>query len=95
MSSEPTLFDSTMYETANEAVLFCKAHLKERGHTRLAKQLESATPVNSAAVGLVAQGILRNMRAQLPGDTGEFVALALSTVERALESEPEPLSACA
>ena len=86
MNLDPTLFASSMYETANEAVLFCRDFLQEKDYAPFAKQLAGFTPVNDFAVACVVRDILTAMQPHVRGAAAEYVAIALSTVERAMAS---------
>jgi hypothetical protein len=85
MNLDPLLFASPMYETANEAVLFCKDFLQEKGFTALAERLAGNTPVNAIRPAIVVRDILLEARAQVRGEAAEYVSIALGTVERALQ----------
>ena len=86
MNLDPTLFASPMYETANEAVLFCKDFLQKTGHTQFAEQLAGFTPVSHRTVAVVVHNLLKGMQPRVTGEAAEYVAIALNTVARALGS---------
>lgn len=84
MCFEPILFTNSMYETANEAVLFCKTYLEEEGLDDLAGCLAGLDAVNEAAIGRVAHRVLLGMQSRVPSAHGECIATALNALERAL-----------
>lgn len=90
MSFEPVLFDSTMFETANEAFLFCKGHLEKKGHLTAATQLGVLAPINTKMLGQLALQALYEVRPLL--EDREYVDMAIDTLVRALE-RPTLLSA--
>jgi hypothetical protein len=95
MNLDPTLFTNPMYETANEAVLFCQEFLQEKGYLQFAIQLAGFTPVSCYNVAVIVRDILVGMQTRVRGEAAEYVAIALSTVCRAINGERTPLSAVA
>lgn len=86
MCLEPTLFDSPMYETANEAVLFVQKYLEENGMCASADTLRGVVPVTDATIGRVTYGVLQSLRARVSGPTAQYVSFALNALERALSA---------
>ena len=84
MCFEPTLFDSPMFETANEAVLYCLSHLKRNGYAGEAASLDGLPPVNEAVIGRVVYQRLRALRAHVGPTTAHYIDIALDALGRAL-----------
>jgi hypothetical protein len=89
MHFEPVLFDNPMYETASEALFLCREYL-EKNEPRAALRLAGFEPVNTAAMGRVVLRILVELRAELRGESHEYVSVALKAVGRALEAPFAP-----
>ena len=87
MTHEPINFTSTMFETANEAFLFCQEYLRRTGHpgSRLLRGLD---PINCPALGRIALRALREVQPSTSGETREYVDMALGAMTRALEDGP-------
>lgn len=85
MSFDPVLFDSTMYETANEAVLFCREYLEKNGNADAACALQNFEAITGADMALLALEALAGVQKQVRGpDAAEYVQMAIYTLERAL-----------
>lgn len=87
MNHEPVLFASTMYETANEAFLFCKEYL-EKSDPRSAEMLEGIAPINVPVLGRLALRALQNLRTQANEETRVYVDIAINSMSRALGETP-------
>lgn len=76
-----------MYESANEAVLFCQMYLEERGQSDAAVFIEGLDPICDRITGRVARGRLV-AAAQRTNDSAarHIITLALNAVDRALET---------
>jgi hypothetical protein len=85
---DPVLFDTPMYETANEALLFCKDDLEKRGHRLAAERLEGLAPINAPVLGRLALRALADIRADVGAESQEYVDIAVSSLERALDLQP-------
>lgn len=96
MNLDPVLFENSMYETANEAVLFCKEYLERNGHADVACDLDNLCPITDQAMAAYAREVLvrvqKNVRSR---KAAEYVAIARSTVDRALAGECAPNSVAA
>ncbi len=83
------LFDSTELETANEAVLFAKQYLEERGLEGLANHLEGLVPMTNHQIGRLVTGVLSDI---LPhtgrGQARDYVDLALRATQKAICARP-------
>jgi hypothetical protein len=77
--TEPILFTNTMFETANEAFLFCKDDLEKKGHVFAATHLESCGPVYNAVTGRLALDALHAVQ-----PVCAYADIAINAVERAL-----------
>lgn len=96
MNFDPVLFDNSMYETANEAVLFCKEYLAQNGHAHVARDLENLNPVTGQAMAEFARASLTQAQKNVRGPkAAEYVRIALNTIDRALAGERGPISAAA
>lgn len=84
MCFEPTLFDSPMFETANEAVLYCLSHLKRNGHAVESSSLDGLTPVSEAVVGRVMYQRLNALRMHANATSAHYIDIALDALGRAL-----------
>jgi hypothetical protein len=89
MSFEPVLFDNTMYETANEAFLFCRATLLRRGNLVAARYLEGLDPIHQPSLARVALQALHAAKPYARGESLEYVNIAIDAMERALETRPQ------
>ena len=88
MRFDPTLFESPMYETANEAVLYCLEHLNRNGHAASTASLTGLPPVSDAAVGQVVYQRLLALRGRVSSTSVRYIDIALNALGRAL-AEPE------
>ena len=88
MSFEPVLFDSTMLETANEAFLFCRACLEEKGHVDAVRPLKGLDPINTHLMGRLALRALLVTRPLVSGEVREYVDIAVNAMERAIGVRP-------
>ena len=88
MDLEPTLFESPMYETANEAVLYVLSHLKQNGHAASTASLHGLAPVNEAVVGRVMYQRLVALRPGVSETSKHYIDIALDALGRAL-SQPD------
>lgn len=95
MSFEPVLFANTMFETANEAFLFCKGYLEEKGHADAAQHLEGLDPINAVSLGRLALKALYRARPLVTGDALEYVDIAINAMGRAVNPTQRPLHAVA
>jgi hypothetical protein len=89
---DPTLFDSPMLETANEAVLFCKELLEKRDITAAAA-LESLGPISNKRLARMALEQLKHSRTRSSADSREYFDWAVDALTRALR--PQQLAAVA
>jgi hypothetical protein len=87
MNFEPTLFDNTMLETANEALLFCKDYLEKR-ELNVATQLEGLDPICTRTMASLALRVLFNIRTSVRGEAKECVDIAINAMKRAIR-DPE------
>lgn len=85
MSFEPVLFATPMFETANEAFLFCKDSLAKTGHLRASQYLTGLDTVNDLATGRLALGALVAAQPFVVGESREFVAIAINAMTRAVD----------
>ena len=95
MNLDPTLFESSMHETANEAVLFCKEYLEKKGYESVARQLAAHLPLNDDASGRIVISILESALGITEKEALQYVHIALNTARRAVKGERAPLSAVA
>lgn len=95
MNLDPTLFESSMHETANEAVVFCKEYLEKAGHEEAAKQLAGYLPLHDGASAYLLVRVLEHILPAVSGEAAKYVSIALSTARRAVRREDVQLSAVA
>ena len=94
MISEPVLFDNTMLETANEALLFCKDFLQVKGCVREASTLAGLLPVHTKELGTYALETLAMTREELSGaEALEYLDMAMETIRRGIETPQQELAA--
>ena len=94
MTYEPVLFDNTMLETANEALLFCKDFLQGKGRVREASALEGLMPVHTKELGTYALEVLKNARKEIRSDDVlEYLDMAIDSICRGLETPQQELAA--
>jgi len=85
MDLEPTLFPNPMYETANEAVLYCLSHLQKSGHAAATASLNGLPPVSEAVVGRVVFQRLTALRPHVKVASKHYIDIALDALGRALK----------
>ena len=85
MHRDPVLFDTEMFETANEAFLFCQERLQKTEH-RAAKLMEGLAPINVPVLGRLALRALRDIESHVTGADLEYVYIAINAMERALSA---------
>ena len=85
MDLEPTLFLNPMYETANEAVLYCLSHLQKNGYADSTASLNGLSPVSEAVVGRVVFQRLTALRPHVTATSKHYIDIALDALGRALE----------
>ncbi len=92
---DPVHFDSTMYETANHAVLCCQRYLEENGGSDLAVTLQNIPPINGPAMAEIARDIITRFLQQkdLSAQVREMLGTARNCLDRALAGEAAPRSA--
>lgn len=95
MNLDPVLFESSMHETANEAVLFCQEYLEEKGYEDIASALAGHLPLTDDTATYVVVCLLERALPRVQGEAVEYVRIALNTARRALAGERAPLSAVA
>lgn len=78
--------DSTVFETASEAVLFCQAYLLEKGERTAAIYLEGLDCVCDPRSARIAHGRLVAAEQRTTGREARYAVIsALRAVERALD----------
>lgn len=92
MTHEPVLFTSTMFETANEAFLFCKNYLQSANHPA-ANHLEGLDPINDPTLGRLALRALHTVQPLVSGEARQYVDIALNALGRAMVMKPKLQSA--
>ena len=92
---DPVLFESPMYEVANEAFLFCKADLEKQGLTHVAEQLEGLEPINSPVMGRLAINALARIEPLMQDNARESFDMAVDTLGRALGPSAQYLDSAA
>ena len=88
MELDPTIFESPMYETANEAVLHCLSYLSRDGHAASVASLCGLPPVNEAVIGRIMYQRLVALRSQVSAASKRYIDIAVDALGRALE-QPE------
>ena len=90
MSREPVIFSTVMFETANEAFLFCKDYLRDRGFHAESRRLRGLDPISAPLQGHYAIRALQEIRPLVPIEAKTLIDFALSSLARALENHPLP-----
>jgi hypothetical protein len=87
MSTDRVCFENETYESANEAVLFCKMYLEEKDQADAAIYLEGLDPICDQRTGRVARSCLVAAQQRTNDDQAmHVVTLALNAVDRALRT---------
>jgi hypothetical protein len=84
MSFEPALYDSPMYETADQAFSFCMEVLQRKGYLRARESLRGFEPINCAEQGHAALRALRSARPLVQGVALEYLDITINAVKRAV-----------
>ena len=90
MSREPVIFSTVMFETANEAFLFCKDYLRDRGFHAESKRLRGLDPISAPLQGHCAIKALQEIRPMVSAEAQAFIDVALDGLSRALKHQPLP-----
>lgn len=94
MIFDPVHFDSTMFETANDAVLFCREYLEKNDNPHVALALLNIDVITNAMTARVALERFQRVRAYVVGRAQrEYVDATISTLDRAIAGECAPRSA--
>jgi hypothetical protein len=82
-----TELENSTYESAYEALLFCKMYLEEKGQVDAASYLEGLDPVCDQLTGRVARGRLVAAQRRISDSSAQhIVTLALNAIDRALHT---------